>query len=78
MSKDIGQYSNSVKFETEVYNGVYWIPINTLGSSRYSNEEMAEISKEPMEKKKELIGNLYEAVQLFQVSEFQGICDNKR
>ena len=40
MSRDIGQYSNTIKFETEVYNGVYWIPINTLGASRYSNEEM--------------------------------------
>lgn len=77
MSKDIGQYSNSIQFETEVYNGVYWIPINTLGSSRYSNEEMAEISKMSMEKKRKHIGNLYEAVQLFQVSEFQGISDNK-
>ena len=52
MSRDIGQYSNNIKFETEVYNGVYWIPINTLGASRYSNEEMAEISKMSMEEKK--------------------------
>lgn len=77
MSRDIGQYSNTIKFETEVYNGVYWVPINTLGASRYSNEEMSEISKMNMEKKKECISNLYEAVQLFQISEFQGVMDNK-
>lgn len=77
MSKNTGNYSNNVQFEVEVYNGVYWIPINTLGASRYSNEEMAEISRMPLDKKKEQIGNLYEAVQLFQVSEFRGIFDNK-
>ena len=77
MCKDMGRYSNSIKFETEVYNGVYWIPINTLGASRYSNEEMVKISQMSMKKKKSAIGNLYEAVQLFQVSDFQGIFDNK-
>ena len=77
MSRDIGQYSNTIKFETEVYNGVYWIPINTLGASRYSNEEMAEISKMSMEEKKVCISNLYEAVQLFQILDFQGGMDNK-
>lgn len=77
MSKDIGRYSNSVQFETEVYNGVYWIPVNTLGASRHTNEEMAEISKMPVKERKKCIGNLYEAVQLFQVSEFQGVFDNK-
>lgn len=77
MSRDIGQYSNSIRFETEVYDGVYWVPINTLGASRYSGEEMLEISKLPIEERKERIGNLYEAVQLFQISEFRGTLDNK-
>ncbi len=77
MSKDIGNYSNSIQFETEVYKGVYWVPINTLGKSRYTNDEMIEISKMPIEKKKMLIDNLYEAVQLFQISEFKGVFDNK-
>lgn len=53
MSRDIGQYSNSIQFETEVYDGAYWVPINTLGASRYSSEEMLEISKLPIEKRKE-------------------------
>lgn len=38
---------------------------------------MAEISKLPIEERKERIGNLYEAVQLFQISEFRGTLDNK-
>lgn len=77
MSKNTGNYSNHIQFETEVYQGVYWVPINILGKSRYSNDEMMEISKLPLEKKKERIGNLYEAVQLFQACEFQGVFDNR-
>lgn len=77
ISKDIGRYSNSVQFETEVYDGVYWVPLNTLGTSRYSNKEMLEISKMPLERKRECIDNLYEAVQLFQISQFQWSMDNK-
>lgn len=77
MNKNIGKYSNSVEFETEVYPGVYWVPINILGKSRYTNDEMKEISELPMERKKEKISNLYEAVQLFQISGFKGSLDNE-
>lgn len=76
MDKNIGKYSNSIEFETEVYPGVYWVPINILGKSRYSNDEIREIAKLPIEKKKEKISNLYEAVQLFQASDFKGSLDN--
>lgn len=75
-SKDIGVYSNDIEFQTEVDEGVYWVPINTLGKTRYTNDEIYEISKLPIEQKREQIGNLYEAVQLFQVSHFQGVMDN--
>ncbi|MDE7281328.1 MAG: hypothetical protein K2N36_06280 [Ruminiclostridium sp.] len=77
MSKDTGNYSNSVRFETEVYKGVYWLPINSLGASEYTNKEMTVISQMPLTDKKQHIHNLYEAVQLFQVSEFRGTFDNK-
>ncbi len=50
-SKDIGVYSNDIEFQTEVDEGVYWVPINTLGKTRYTNDEIYEISKLPMEKK---------------------------
>ncbi len=76
MSKDIGVYSNSIEFQTEVYQGVYWVPLNTLGKTRYTNDEIYEISKLPIGTKKEQISTLYEAVQLFQISNFQGIMDN--
>ncbi len=76
MTKDTGNYSNSIEFEVEVYPGVFWIPINTLGKSRYTSVEMASISVMSPEEKKERISNLYEAVQLFQASAFRGTLDN--
>ena len=38
---------------------------------------MFEISKLSLENKRKKIGNLYEAIQLFQISEFRGCLDNK-
>lgn len=76
MNKDTGNYSNTIEFETEVYPNVYWVPINTLGKSSYTNEEMAAIAALSPEDKKERIHSLYEAVQLYQVSDFRGVLDN--
>jgi len=74
--KDTGNYSNTIQFETEVYSGVYWIPINALGASRYTNEQMEAIVQLPPDEKKACIATLYEAIQLFQVSGFRGVYDN--
>lgn len=76
MTKDTGVYSNSVEFEVEVYPNVYWVPLNTLGKSRYTDVDMQSIKKLSPEEKKNAIHNLYEAVQLFQASDFQGTFDN--
>lgn len=73
---DTGNYSNSARFETEVYPGVYWVPLNTLGSSRYTTADMARIAALPLEEKRSRIANLYEAVQLFHASDFRGAMDN--
>ena len=43
MTKDTGVYSNSVEFEVEVYPNVYWVPLNTLGKSRYTDVDMQSI-----------------------------------
>lgn len=77
MINDIGKYSNSIQFETEVYPGVYWMPINSLGKSRYTNDEIKEISKLPIEEQRDKIDSLYEAIQLFQISNFKGVFDNE-
>lgn len=76
MSKDIGNYLDDISFETEVYPGVYWIPLNALGKTRYTNEQMMDVVQMSFEQKKAAISNLYEAVQLFQLSEFKGVMDN--
>ncbi len=76
LSKDIGVYSNSIEFQVEVAPGVYWVPLNTLGKSNYTKEEMKYVAQLSPDEKRSKIHNLYEAVQLFQVSNFQGTFDN--
>lgn len=77
MDKDTGNYFNDAHFRNEVYDGVYWVPINTLGKTRYTNSEILAISELPLAEKRKSISNLYEAIQLFQVSDFRGVLDNK-
>ena len=74
--KDIGNYHNEITFETEVFENVYWVPVNALGRTRYTNDEMRSIVQLSVEEKKNKIHNLYEAIQLFQVSGFRGVFDN--
>lgn len=76
-NKNIGNYFYNIDFETQVHKGVYWVPINFLGKTSYTSAEMLEISKLSLENKKRKITNLYEAIQLFQISEFRGTLDNK-
>lgn len=76
MCNDTGVYSNSIQFETEVYPNVYWVPLNTLGKSRYTNEDMKSIAVLSPEEKRNRINTLFEAVQLFQISDFQGTFDS--
>lgn len=76
MTKDIGNYSHSAEFVTRVWPGVDWVPLNVLGGTRYTNEEMGRIALLPADEKKQHIRTLYEAVQLFQISDFRGEFDN--
>lgn len=77
MSKDIGNYFYDIEFETLVYKDVYWVPAHSLGKTRYTSAEMSEICKLPLAEKRNKINNLYEAIQLFQISGFKGVLDNK-
>lgn len=77
MSKDIGNYLNDGTFRIRVHHGVYWVPLNTLGKTRYTNDEMRSISRLSAREKRLSIANLYEAVQLFQLSGFKGMFDNQ-
>lgn len=76
MDRNIGNYVHSAAFVTEVWPGVEWVPLNVLGGTRYTNEEMGRIAMLSAEEKKRYIHTLYEAVQLFQISDFRGKFDN--
>jgi hypothetical protein len=65
-------------FEKKVADGVYWVPVNKLGKSRYSNKDIAGMVSDTPELKQSKIGTLYEAIQLFQISNFSSADDNKR
>lgn len=63
-------------FDIEVVDGVYWIPINSLGKTRYSNEQIVAMINQSPEQKQAAIRTLFEAIQLYQVSKFKGVYDN--
>lgn len=66
-------------FLTRISPNLYWVPFNSLGKSRYRNDEMRlVISKKKPDEIKALKLNLYEAIQLFQASGFQEVNDIER
>ena len=75
-SKNTWNLRDDADFEVEVAEGVWWVPANTLGKSRYTNEQIASIVNENPRVKKAIIGNLYEAIQLYQISDFALADDN--
>lgn len=69
-TQDTWNLRTDASFEVQVAEGVWWVPANTLGKSRYTNKQIAAIVNENPKVKKALIGNLYEAIQLFQICDF--------
>ena len=65
-------------YEIEVYKDVYWIPVNKLGKSKYSNNNIKNILSLTIEEKVKKIENLYEAIQLYQICNFRGVLDNQK
>lgn len=76
--KDLYTLRHDAAFSAEVYDGVFWVPANTLGKSRYSNNNIYEMVSETPEVKQREIGTLYEALQLYQVGGFAASDDNVR
>lgn len=69
-TKDTWNLRDGADFEVEVYNGVWWVPASSLGNSRYTNKQIASIVNFNPAVKKAIIGNLYEAIQLYQICDF--------
>jgi hypothetical protein len=65
MNKDTINLRDEADFEIEVFSNVYWIPANTLGHTQYTEEDIKSmLLLNPNEKN----NNLYEALQLYQIS----------
>ena len=78
MDKNTINLRDKAEFEIEVSNNVFWIPANSLGHTRYTDEDIKSMLLLNPSKKRQKIDNLYEAVQLYQTSKFKGVIDNVR
>ena len=76
--KDLFTLRHDASFSAEVFDGVFWVPANSLGKSRYSNANIFEMVSESPEVKQREIKTLYEALQLYQVGGFAASDDNVR
>jgi hypothetical protein len=63
-------------FDVAVADDVFWVPVNTLGSTRYTNDEIRSLLKCSPEEKQIKIATLYEAIQLYQLGNFKGVIDS--
>jgi hypothetical protein len=69
---------NEANYEIEVYKDVYWVPVNQLGKTRYTNDDIKTLLKLKPEEKRDKINTLYEAIQLYQIGNFKGVLDNQK
>ena len=67
---DTWNLRSDADYSVQLGRGVWWVPANGLGRSCYTNSQIAAVVNEDPDVKKELIGNVYEAAQLFQISDF--------
>jgi hypothetical protein len=63
-------------YEIEVADDVYWVPVNQLGGSRLTNYDISKLITLTPGQKQSKINTLYEAIQLYQASNFRGVFDN--
>ncbi len=76
--KDLKTLRHDASFEHEVFPGIFWVPANSLGSSRYTNDDISQMLDASPEDKQNMISTLYEALQLYQVGNFTPSDDNIR
>lgn len=52
MIYDCMHLRNDAEFETKIGKNIFWVPVNTLGKTRYTNDEIYQmITLSPCEKK---------------------------
>jgi len=76
--RDLKTLRHEADFSLEVHPGVYWVPANSLGGSRYENREVFQMTDASPEDKQALFSTLYEALQLYQIGGFYPSDDNIR
>ena len=67
---DLENIRYEAQFEVPVGENVWWVPVRTLGGSRYTNREIAAMLDYTPEQKQEEIATLYEALQMFKIGGF--------
>lgn len=68
---DLRNLRHDAKFQIKIANGLFWVPVCTIGNSHFTNEEVECWIKYSPETKKELGLNLYESMQLLYLSRFR-------
>lgn len=76
--KDLKTLRHDADFEVRIADGIYWVPANALGESRYTNAEIYDMLTLSPGKKQSKFSTLYEALQLYQVGNFYSSDDNIR
>lgn len=74
--KDTINLREDACFSTQIYPGVYWVPVNTLGKSQLTNEEIKKLISASPEIKRNRIQTLYELIQFIQIGGFEVVDDN--
>ena len=76
--KDLLTLRHDADFGIEVFDGVYWVPVSSLGKSRFENREISDLIGENPETKQAEAKTLYEALQIYQIGGFAASDDNVR
>lgn len=69
-SFDTSNLRQNADFEVLISKGLYWVPLNRLGHTRYDQYSILKIVKLLAEEKRKRIASVYEAIQLLQNSNF--------
>ena len=75
---DLSTLRIDARYQSEIARGVYWVPANSLGGTRYTNAEISQMIGHSPEEKQSEISTLYEALQLYQIGGFLSSDDNVR
>jgi hypothetical protein len=73
---DTGNLRIGADYDIEVADDVFWVPVNRLGLSRYTKDDIINMLPLSPEEKQSKIGVLFEAIQLYQLSNFRSVFDN--